>query len=106
MSIANVITTYEHPDVTAAPFLVLFYSWQLRKNTENAAAVTSLRTFIHSKVLSLLKDCFDLISGFEKEKKKEKKIDLSERGIEPQIFSNFPTHDLNFHGRWGWWDQI
>ena len=35
---------------------------------------------------------------FENEKKKEqKKFDLPERGFEPQIFSNFPTHDLNFH---------
>ena len=35
---------------------------------------------------------------FENEKKKgQKKIDLPERGFEPQIFSNFPAHDLNFH---------
>ena len=26
-------------------------------------------------------------------------FDLPDRGFEPQIFSNFPTHDLNFHGR-------
>jgi hypothetical protein len=25
--------------------------------------------------------------------------DLQERGFEPQIFSNFPAHDLNFHGK-------
>ena len=37
---------------------------------------------------------------FENEKKKgQKKFDLPERGFEPQIFSNFPAHDLNFHGR-------
>ena len=37
---------------------------------------------------------------FENEKKKRQNIfDLPERGFEPQIFSNFPTHDLNFHGR-------
>ena len=42
----------------------------------------------------------------KKKKKREKKIDLSERGFEPQIFSNFPANDLNFHGRGGWWDQI
>ena len=29
---------------------------------------------------------------FENEKKKG-----PERGFEPQIFSNFPAHDLNFH---------
>ena len=44
---------------------------------------------------------------FENEQKKDKKkFDLLEQGFEPQIFSNFPTHDLNFHERWGWWDQI
>ena len=37
---------------------------------------------------------------FEKEKEKGQKIfDLPERGFEPQIFSNFPSHDLNFHGK-------
>ena len=37
---------------------------------------------------------------FENEQKKDKTIfDLPERGLEPQIFSNFPTHDLNFYGR-------
>ena len=34
-------------DVTAALFSVLFYSWQLRKNTKNGAAVTSIGTFVH-----------------------------------------------------------
>ena len=32
-------------------------------------------------------------------KKGQKIIDLLDRGFEPQIFSNFPTHDLNFHER-------
>ena len=37
---------------------------------------------------------------FENEKKKEQKsFDLPERGFEPQIFSNFPLHDLNFQGK-------
>ena len=44
---------------------------------------------------------------FENEKKKEQKnFDLPERGFEPQIFSNFPAHDLNFHGKSGARDQI
>ena len=44
---------------------------------------------------------------FENEKKKgQKKFDLPEGGFESQIFSNFPTHDLNFHGNWGRWDQM
>ena len=33
-----------------------------------------------------------------KEKKTKKNFDLPEQGFEPQIFSNFPGHDLNFHG--------
>ena len=33
-----------------------------------------------------------------KRKKGQKKFDLPERGFEPQIFSNFSAHDLNFHG--------
>ena len=37
---------------------------------------------------------------FGNEKKKEQNFfDLLERGFEPQIFSNFPAHDLNFHGK-------
>ena len=37
---------------------------------------------------------------FENEKKKGQQIfDLPERGFEPQIFSNFPAHDLNFNGK-------
>ena len=39
-----------------------------------------------------------LCAQFENEKKKEHNFfDLGERGFEPQIFSNFPAHDLNFH---------
>ena len=34
---------------------------------------------------------------FENEKKGQKIFDLPERGFEPQIFSNFPAHGLNFH---------
>ena len=38
-----------------------------------------------------------LCKEFENGKKKEQKIfDLPEQGFEPQIFSNFPAHDLNF----------
>jgi hypothetical protein len=41
-----------------------------------------------------------LCEGFENEKKKEQHFfDLPEWGFEPQIFSNFPAHDLNFHGK-------
>ena len=35
---------------------------------------------------------------FENEKKKsQKKFDLPERRFQPQIFSNFPARDFNFH---------
>ena len=34
-----------------------------------------------------------------KRKKGQKFFDLPERGFEPQIFSHFPAHDLNFHGK-------
>ena len=37
---------------------------------------------------------------FENEMKKEQKdFDLPERGFEPQIFTNFTAHNLNFHGK-------
>ena len=32
-----------------------------------------------------------------KMKKGQKNFELPEWGFEPQIFSNFPTHDLNFY---------
>ena len=41
-----------------------------------------------------------------KMKKGPKKFDFQEWGFEPQIFSNFPAHDLNFRGRCGGRDQI
>jgi hypothetical protein len=34
-------------------------------------------------------------------KMKRKKDKIPERGFAPQIFINFPAHDLNFHGRDG-----
>ena len=42
-----------------------------------------------------------LCKEFESEKKKKDKqiFDLPERGFQPQIFSNFPARDLNFHGK-------
>ena len=47
-----------------------------------------------------IKDTQVLCEEFENEKKKGQTIfDLPERGFEPQIFSNFPAHDLNFHQR-------
>ena len=41
---------------------------------------------------------------FENEKKKEQKFFVfPERGFEPQYFSNFPAHDLNFNRKLGRW---
>ena len=37
---------------------------------------------------------------FKNEKKKgQNNFDLPEREFEPQIFSNFQAHELNFHGK-------
>ena len=33
-------------------------------------------------------------------KQQQQKNDLLEQEFEPRIFSNFPAHDLNFHGKW------
>ena len=41
-----------------------------------------------------------------KRKKDKKKFNLSEQEFEPQIFSNFSAHDLNFHGKCWRRDQI
>jgi hypothetical protein len=41
-----------------------------------------------------------------KRKKGPNFFDLSERGFEPQIFSNFSAHDLIFHVMCGARDQI
>ena len=36
---------------------------------------------------------------YENEKKKgQKKIDLPQRGFEPRIFEQVPSHNLNFEG--------
>ena len=40
-----------------------------------------------------------LCEEFENEKKKIIFFDLLEQGFEPEIFSNLPTNDLNFHGK-------
>ena len=36
-----------------------------------------------------------------KRKKGQNFFGLLEQGFEPQIFRNYPAHDLNFHGRSG-----
>ena len=38
--------------------------------------------------------------------KRAKNFWPSRREFEPQIFSNFPAPDLNFHGKWGRRDQV
>ena len=63
----------------------------------------SKQTFLPEsiKVLSLLEACFDLISGSSL----SMKIQImggritENLGFEPQIFSNFQVHYLNYHGR-------
>ena len=47
-----------------------------------------------------IKDTQFSVKNLKRKRKKDKKcFDLLEKGFEPQIFSNFPAHDLNFHGR-------
>ena len=41
------------------------------------------------------------MENLKMKKKGQNSFDLKERGFEPKIFSNFPTHDLNFHRREG-----
>ena len=46
------------------------------------------------------KDMQFFIGNLKIEKEKgQNNFDILERGFEPQIFSNFPAHDLNFHGK-------
>ena len=48
-----------------------------------------------------------LYGGFENEKKMGKKNLTFRSGyLNPGFLNNFPSLDLNFHGRWGWWDRI
>ena len=45
------------------------------------------------------KDTQSCVENLKMKRKKDKHFfDLPEQGFEPQIFSNFPAHDLNFHG--------
>ena len=56
---------------------------------------------MHGKIAENLGFC----GGFGNKQKKDKHFfDLPELGFKPQIFSNFPTHDSNFHRRKG--DEI
>ena len=43
------------------------------------------------------KDIQFFMENLKMKRKKDKKIDPPEQRFDPQIFSNFPTHDLNFH---------
>ena len=61
---------------------------------------------IRSTITSLLKqeikkwlNTYVVFYGEFENEKMTKKFNLPERGFEPQIFSNFPAHDLNFHGK-------
>ena len=43
---------------------------------------------------------------FENEKKKAKKLTFQSENLNPGFLSIISAHDLNFHGKWGWRDQI
>ena len=53
------------------------------------------------KIFVFIDICYAVFYGeFENKKKKGQKIfDHVEMRFEPQIFSNFPAHDLDFHGK-------
>jgi hypothetical protein len=44
-----------------------------------------------------IKDTHFCVKNLKMKRKNDKFFDLPERGFEPQIFSNSPAHDLNFH---------
>ena len=47
-----------------------------------------------------IKDIHFCVKNLKMKRKKNKFFfDLPEQGFEPQIFTNFPAHDLNFHGK-------
>ena len=46
-----------------------------------------------------IKDTQFCAKNLKIKRKRTKFFDLPEQGFEPQIFSNFTAHDLNFHGR-------
>ena len=54
---------------------------------------------IKQDIKKWLKKRYPLLSEEFEKKKGQKYFGLLERGFEPQIFSNFPDHDLNFHGK-------
>ena len=43
------------------------------------------------------KDMQSFMENLKMKKKGQHFFDLPEWGFEPQIFSNFPVHNLNFH---------
>ena len=61
---------------------------------------TSGTMFFKARSIFLISKVF--YGEFESEKRKrQKNFDLPEREFEPQIFSNSPVHDLNFHVKSG-----
>ena len=48
------------------------------------------------------KDMQFFMENLKMKRKKDKIFDIPEWWLEPQIFSNFPAHDLNFQGKWAW----
>ena len=44
------------------------------------------------------KDMQFFMINMKMKRKRDKKIDLPQRGFEPRIFEQIPTHNLNFDG--------
>ena len=86
-------------------YLVLLFRNQI-KHVENVCLYQYLICKTRYSKMAKNKDMQFFMENLKMNRKRTKKIDLPERKFEPQIFSNFPTHNLNFHGRWRWRDQI
>ena len=54
---------------------------------------------VHNKFVKIKDIHFCMNNLKMKRKNKQKIFDLPEQGFEPQIFSNVPAKDLNFHGK-------
>ena len=52
----------------------------------------------YQKVVKI-NDIHFCVKNLKMKRKKNNFFDLPEWGFEPQIVSDFPAHDLNFHGK-------
>ena len=85
--------------------------WLIRnqiKHGDNLCFYLDLICFVIQDIQKWLKRqiCSFLWWIWKWKEKRTKKIWPSGAGIWTLDFENFPAHDLNFHGKWGSWDDI